>query len=73
VRDPVAEHLGQPDAVVVIDDTGFLKKDQVGGGAAAVFRNGRAHGELSDRGVRRLRARHWARVIDRNLYVPQSC
>src|ERR1041384_7122652 len=26
VRDLVVEHLGEPDAVVVIDDTGFMKK-----------------------------------------------
>ncbi|GAB3399412.1 hypothetical protein GCM10027569_01340 [Flindersiella endophytica] len=26
LRDYVVEHLGQPDAVLIVDDTGFLKK-----------------------------------------------
>ncbi|GAA2635996.1 hypothetical protein GCM10010425_42580 [Streptomyces spororaveus] len=29
VRDDVVEHLGDPEAVLIVDDTGFLKKDRI--------------------------------------------
>ena len=45
----VVEHLSAADAVLVVDETGFLKKgEQVGWGAAAVQRDGGADRELSD-------------------------
>ena len=56
LRAYVVEHLGDPDAVLVLDETGFVKKGtQVGRGAAAVLRHRRADRELPDRGVPGLR------------------
>ena len=52
VRDYVIEHLGDPDGVLIADDTGFPEKGHpVGGSAKAVFRDRRADGELPGRGV----------------------
>ena len=55
VRDYVVEHLGDPDAVLIVDDTGFLKKgDPLGRGPAAVLRDRGADGELPGRCLPRL-------------------
>ena len=52
VRGYVVEQLGEPDGVLIADDTGFLKKGtRSRGRAAAVFRDRRADGELPGRGV----------------------
>ena len=52
------EHLGDVGGVLVVDETGFLKKgEQVGGSAAAVQRHGGADRKLSDRGISGLRWR----------------
>ena len=52
LRAYVGEHLGDAGAVLVLDETGFLKKgDEVGGRAAAVLRHGGADRELPDRRV----------------------
>ena len=52
----VLTHLSDPRAVLVIDETGFLKQgDEVGGGQAAIQRDGGAHRELPDRRVSDLR------------------
>jgi SRSO17 transposase len=43
LRAYVAEHLGDPGGVLVLDETGFVKKGrEVGGGTSAVQRDGRA-------------------------------
>ena len=55
LRAYVVEHLGDPDAVLVVDETGFLKKGhQVGRRAAPVQRHGGTDRELPDRGLPRL-------------------
>jgi SRSO17 transposase len=41
VRDYVIEHLADDDAVLVIDETGFLKQGQASCGVAAIHRFGR--------------------------------
>lgn len=44
LRAYVVEHLGDPDAVLVIDETGFLEeRGQVGRGGAAAQRHGGPH------------------------------
>src|SRR5215210_5557410 len=61
VRDDVVETLADPDAVLVIDETGFLKQGQASCGVGRLVR-GRAPGhglrgedhQLPDRGVRGL-------------------
>ena len=52
LRAYVVEQLGDPDAVLVLDETGFLKK---GDKSAGVQRHGGPHRELPDRRVPRLR------------------
>ena len=48
----VREHLGDPAAILVIDETGFLKKGTKSAGVAApIQRDGRQAGELPDWGV----------------------
>ena len=56
LREYVVEHLGDPAAVLAVDETGFLKQgQQVGGSGATVQRHGGAGGELPDWGVSGLR------------------
>ena len=56
LRAYVVEHLGDPGAVLVLDETGFVKKgDEVGGRAAAVQRHRGPRRELPDRRLPRLR------------------
>lgn len=56
VRDYVVEHLGDPAGVLVVDETGFLKKGTRSAGVARQY-SGTAgvDRELPDRGVPRLR------------------
>ena len=49
LRSYVVEHLGDPAGVLIIDETGFLKKGRhVGRGQAAVLRDGWPDRELPD-------------------------
>ena len=51
------EGTGDPAAVLAVDETGFLKKGRMSAGRGqAVYRHGRADGELPGRGVPGLRA-----------------
>ena len=51
VRDYVVEHLGDPDGVLILDDTGFLKKGTRSAGVQRQYSGHRgAGGELPDRG-----------------------
>jgi hypothetical protein len=55
VRDYVVEHLGDEGAVLVIDETGFLKQGKASCGVARQYTGSAGKIiELSDRGVRRL-------------------
>ena len=52
----VAEKLGEDGGVLIIDDTGFIKKGTTSAGRPApVLRHRRPHRELPDRRLRRLR------------------
>ena len=56
LRAYVVEHLGDPGAVLVLDETGFVKKGEKSvGRAAAVQRHGGPRRELPDRRLPRLR------------------
>ena len=56
LRAYVVEHLGDPGAVLVLDETGFVKKGEKSvGRAAAVHRHGGPRRELPDRRLPRLR------------------
>jgi SRSO17 transposase len=56
VRSYVAEHLGSPDAVLVVDETGDLKKGTTSAGVQRQYTtHRRAGGELPGGGVPQLR------------------
>ncbi|MCH6172405.1 transposase [Pseudonocardia alaniniphila] len=58
LRGYVVKHLGEPGGVLIVDETGFLKKGpQVRRGAAPVLGHGRADRKLATRSVSGLR--HW--------------
>ena len=66
----VVEHLGDGGAVMVVDETGFLKEgQQVRRGAASVLRHGGADRELSDWRVPGL-CRHQGQSIAGPGFVP---
>ena len=56
VREYVVEHLGDPEAVLVVDETGFLKQ---GSKSVGVQRNGGEGGELPNWGIPGLRQPTW--------------
>jgi len=61
LSDYIVETLGERDGVLVVDETGFIKKGaSFGGGAAPVQRHRRAHRELPDRGLCGLRQCTWS-------------
>ena len=74
LRAYVVEHLGDPGAVLVLDETGFVKKgDEVGRRAAAVLRHRGPRRELPGRRLPRLRRAGTGRaLIDRALYLPEG-
>ena len=56
VRRYVVGHLGDPGAVLAVDETGFLKKGRMSAGVARhVYGDGGPGGELPGRGVPRVR------------------
>jgi SRSO17 transposase len=69
-----ARHLRSPDGVLVVDETGFLKKGARSGGrgAAAVLGHRRQDRELPAGCVLRVRHRKGRALIDRELYLPKS-
>src|SRR3979411_2042527 len=72
VRDYVIEHLADDDAVLVIDETGFLKQGEAPcGGAREISRPPRQDHNLPDRGFRCHVSRHGHAFIDRTLYLPK--
>jgi hypothetical protein len=63
VRDYVIEHLADDDAVLVIDETGFLKQGRASCGVARqIHWLGREDYELPDRRLRCLCVASWSRV-----------
>jgi len=63
VREHVVEQLGDRDGVLILDDTGFVKKGVRSAGVQRQYSGtaGRV-GELPDRSVPGLRVAAWARV-----------
>lgn len=73
VRDYVVEHLGDPGAVVVADDTGFLKKGTKSAGVQRQYSGTAGRIENCQIGTFLAYAsRHGHALIDRELYVPES-
>ncbi|WP_446221242.1 IS701 family transposase [Nocardia sp. IBHARD005] len=73
VRDYVVEHLGDPDAVLAGDETGFLKKGTKSAGVQRQYSGTAGRTENCQIGVFLAYAsRHGHALIDRELYLPES-
>jgi len=73
VRDYVVESLGDPDAVVAADETGFLKKGVKSAGVQRQYSGTAGRTENCQIGVFLAYAsRHGHALIDRELYIPES-
>lgn len=73
LRAYVVEHLGDPDAVLVIDETGFLKKGTKSAGVARQYSGTAGRIENSQIGVFLAYASpHGHAFLDRALYLPKA-
>lgn len=73
LRDYVVESLGDPDAVLVLDETGFLKKGTKSAGVARQYTGTAGRVENAQVGVFLAYAgRHGVAFLDRELYLPQE-
>ncbi|MEV8457914.1 IS701 family transposase, partial [Streptomyces sp. NPDC052095] len=73
VRAYVAEHLGDPGAVLIVDDTGFLKKGTGSAGVQRQYSGTAGRTENCQVGVFLAYAAPFGRtLIDRRLYLPAS-
>ena len=73
VRDYVVEHLGAEDAVLVIDETGFLKQGKASCGVARQYTG--SAGKITNCQIGVFAAyvsRHGHAFIDRALYLPKA-
>jgi SRSO17 transposase len=73
LRSYVVEHVGDPQAVLVVDETGFLKKGQHSAGVARQYSGTAGRIENCQIGVFLTYASPQGHVLlDRELYVPQE-
>jgi SRSO17 transposase len=73
VRDYAVEHLADDDAVLVIDETGFLKQDKSSCGVARQYTGSAGKITNCQIGVfATYVCRHGQAFIDRALYLPKS-
>ena len=72
VGEYVIEHLADDDAVLVIDETGFLKQGKASCGVARQTLVGGQDHELLDRVFAAYVSRHGHAFIDRALYLPKE-
>jgi SRSO17 transposase len=73
LRSYVVEHLGDPGAVLVLDETGFLKKGRKSAGVQRQYSGTAGRIENCQIGVFLAYAsRHGQALIDRTLYLPES-
>jgi SRSO17 transposase len=73
VRDYVVEHLGDPGAVLVVDETGFLKKGTKSAGVARQYSGTAGRVENCQIGVFLAYAAPAGRTfLDRELYLPKA-
>ena len=73
VRRYSVEALGDPDGVLVVDETGFLKKGVHSVGVARQYSGTAGRIENSQIGVFASYASRWGHVlIDRRLYLPKA-
>ena len=73
LRSYVVESLGDPDAVLILDETGFLKKGTHSAGVARQYTGTAGRIENAQIGVFLAYAsRHGTAFLDRALYLPQE-
>ncbi|MEV7676612.1 IS701 family transposase [Streptomyces sp. NPDC088752] len=73
VRAYVVEHLGADDGVLIVDETGFLKKGHGSAGVQRQYTGTAGRIENSQVGVFLAYASHHGRaLIDRRLYLPEQ-
>src|ERR671915_560648 len=73
LRSYVIQHLGDPEAVLVIDETGFLKKGRHSAGVARQYSGTAGRIENCQIGVFLAYAsRHGQTLLDRELYLPKE-
>src|ERR671920_556578 len=73
LRAYVVEHLGDPDAVLVLDETGFLKKGDKSAGVQRQYSGTAGRIENCQIGVfLGYASRHGQALIDRALYLPKG-
>jgi SRSO17 transposase len=73
LRAYIVEHLGDPQAVLVVDETGFLKKGQHSAGVARQYSGTAGRVENCQVGVFLTYASTQGHVLlDRELYLPQA-
>ena len=73
LRAYVAEHLGEPDGVLIVDETGFLKKGEKSVGVQRQYTGTAGRIENSQVGVfLAYRGTRGHALIDRALYLPKS-
>jgi SRSO17 transposase len=73
VRRYVVDHLGQPGGILIVDETGFLKKDTKSSGVARQYSGTAGRRENQQIGVFLAYASEaGCAFIDRELYVPQE-
>jgi SRSO17 transposase len=73
VRGYVLEHLGVPEGVLVMDETGFLKKGKHSAGVARQYSGTAGRVENCQIGVFLAYACAWGQVLlDRELYLPEG-
>lgn len=73
LRAYVVEHLGEEDAVLVVDETGVLKKGSKSAGVARQYSGTAGRIENCQIGVFLAYASHRGRAfLDRELYLPQA-
>jgi SRSO17 transposase len=73
VRDYVIEHLGEPDGVLIADETGFLKKGTRSAGVQRQYSGTAGRTENCQIGVFLAYASSRGHaLVDRELYLPQS-
>jgi SRSO17 transposase len=73
LREYVAEHLGDDEAVLIVDETGFLKKGTKSVGVHRQYSGTAGRIENCQIGVfLAYRSRHGHALVDRALYLPKS-
>src|SRR3712207_2104853 len=73
LRAYVVEHLGDPEAVLVLDETGFLKKGDKSAGVKRQYSGTAGRIENCQIGVFLAYASpHGRTLLDRELYLPQE-